>query len=101
MSDLNGVAHVILTAGDFARSTAFWRDLIRYLELKLVLDSVILTPDARAEGFGSVMTPRLSLMASQVSDAFNTKERVDAKAVWNGDFLPPAAQRDIFKTAKK
>ncbi len=40
MSDLNGVAHVILTAGDFARSTAFWRDLIRYLELKLVLDSV-------------------------------------------------------------
>jgi len=69
--------------------------------LKLVLDSVILTPDARAEGFGSVMTPRLSLMASQVSDAFNTKERVDAKAVWNGDFLPPAAQRDIFKTAKK
>ena len=39
MSDLNGVAHVILTAGDFARSTAFWRDMIHYLDLKLVLDS--------------------------------------------------------------
>lgn len=39
MSDLNGVAHVILTAGDFARSTAFWRDMIRYLDLKIVLDS--------------------------------------------------------------
>ena len=39
MSDLNGVAHVILTAGDFARSTAFWRDMIGYLGLKLVLDS--------------------------------------------------------------
>lgn len=39
MSDLNGVAHVILTAGDFARSTAFWRDLIGYLGLKVVLDS--------------------------------------------------------------
>ncbi len=39
MSDLNGVAHVILTAGDFARSTAFWRAMIDYLELKLVLDS--------------------------------------------------------------
>ncbi|NYF30923.1 VOC family protein [Sphingopyxis sp. JAI108] len=39
MSDLNGVAHVILTAGDFARSTAFWRDMIGHLELKLVLDS--------------------------------------------------------------
>lgn len=37
--DLNGVAHVILTAGDFARSTAFWRAMIGYLELKLVLDS--------------------------------------------------------------
>lgn len=39
MSDLNGVAHVILTAGNFARSTAFWRDMIAYLDLKLVLDS--------------------------------------------------------------
>lgn len=39
MSDLNGVAHVILTAGDFARSTAFWRDMIGYLGLKVVLDS--------------------------------------------------------------
>ncbi len=45
--DLNGVAHVILTAGDFARSTAFWRDVIRYLELKLVLDS-----DAMLYGVG-------------------------------------------------
>ena len=39
MSGLNGVAHVILTAGDFARSTPFWRDMIGYLGLKLVLDS--------------------------------------------------------------
>ena len=39
MSGLNGVAHVILTAGDFARSTAFWRDVIAYLGLKKVLDS--------------------------------------------------------------
>ncbi|MGQ3101599.1 MAG: VOC family protein [Sphingopyxis solisilvae] len=45
--DLNGVAHVILTAGDFARSTAFWRDLIRYLDLKIVLDS-----DAMLYGVG-------------------------------------------------
>lgn len=45
--DLNGVAHVILTAGDFARSTAFWRDMIGYLGLKLVLDS-----DAMLYGVG-------------------------------------------------
>ena len=44
---LNGVAHVILTAGNFARSTAFWRDMIGYLGLKLVLDS-----DAMLYGVG-------------------------------------------------
>lgn len=47
MSDLNGVAHVILTAGDFKRSTDFWRQMIGYLDLKLVLDS-----DAMLYGVG-------------------------------------------------
>ena len=69
--------------------------------LKLALDATVLTPDARAEGFGEVMGPRLSLMASQVSDAFATKERVKAEAVWNGSFLPPAAERNLFAAAKK
>jgi catechol 2,3-dioxygenase-like lactoylglutathione lyase family enzyme len=46
-SGLNGVAHVILTAGDFSRSTAFWRELIAYLDLKIVLDS-----DAMLYGVG-------------------------------------------------
>ena len=69
--------------------------------LKLALDATVLTPDAKAEGFGEVKGPRLSLMASQVSDAFSTKERVKADAVWNGGFLPAAADRDIFKAAKK
>jgi NitT/TauT family transport system substrate-binding protein len=41
-------------------------------------------------------------MASQVSDAFATKERVNPAAVWNGTLLPSAAERDIFAvTAKK
>jgi len=69
--------------------------------LKLVLDGTILTPDARAEGFGNVQAPRLSLMASQVSDAFGTKERVNPDAVWNGSFLPSAADRDVFRVARK
>jgi len=69
--------------------------------LKLALDATVLTPDARAEGFGNAMGPRLSLMASQVSDAFATKERVKPDAVWNAAYLPSAAERDIFKTAKK
>ena len=69
--------------------------------LKLALDATVLTPNARAEGFGSIAAPRLSLMSSQVSDAFATKARVDTAMIWNGSFLPPAADRDIFKTAKK
>jgi ABC-type glutathione transport system ATPase component len=53
---------------------------------------VINSADARAEGFGQVNAGRLSLMASQVSDAFNTKTRVNPDAVWNAALLPPAAE---------
>ena len=69
--------------------------------LKLALDATVLTPDAKAEGFGNALGPRLSLMASQVSDAFATKERVKPEAVWNGAFLPSAAERDIFAVKTK
>ena len=65
--------------------------------LKLAIDTVIDSPDARAEGFGQVNAGRLSLMASQVSDAFNTKTRVKVDDVWNGAFLPPAAELAILK----
>ena len=41
--------------------------------LKLAIDTVINSPDARAEGFGQVKPGRMALMASQVSDAFSTK----------------------------
>ena len=69
--------------------------------LRLALDATVLTSDAKAEGFGETKSARLALMASQVSDAFATKERVNASAVWNGAYLPSAAERDIFKAAKK
>ena len=69
--------------------------------LQLAIDTVINSPDARAEGFGQVNGGRLSLMASQVSDAFNTKTRVKAEDVWNGSFLPSAKELDILPKAKK
>jgi NitT/TauT family transport system substrate-binding protein len=69
--------------------------------LQLALDATVLTPDARAEGFGNALGPRLSLMASQVSDAFATKERVNPTTVWNGTLLPSEAERNIFAAAKK
>ena len=64
--------------------------------LKLAIDTVVNSPDARAEGFGQIKGPRLSLMASQVSDAFNTKSRVNPDAVWNSSFLPTVAELNIL-----
>ena len=65
--------------------------------LKLTIDTVVNSPDARAEGFGAAVPGRLSLMASQVSDAFATKTRVNPDAVWTPAFLPPAADLAILK----
>ena len=76
-------------------------DALELRRLNLAMDATVLTADARAEGFGAVNPSRLSLMASQVSDAFATKDRVKADAVWSDGFLPSAAERDIFKSAKK
>jgi NitT/TauT family transport system substrate-binding protein len=64
--------------------------------LKLAIDTVVNSPDARAEGFGQVNTGRLSLMASQVSDAFNTKTRVNPDAVWTSAYLPSAAELNVL-----
>ena len=68
--------------------------------LRLAIDSVINSPDARAEGFGQVKAPRMALMASQVSDAFATKTRVSADAIWNGSLLPSAAELNILPARK-
>ena len=69
--------------------------------LRLAIDTVINSPDARTEGYGQVKAPRLALMASQVSDAFATKTRVSPDAVWNGSFLPGAAELNILPPVKK
>jgi NitT/TauT family transport system substrate-binding protein len=69
--------------------------------LQLAIDSVVASPDARREGFGQINPGRLSLMASQVSDAFATKTRIDAKAVWDGSMLPTAAELNVLPPARK
>ncbi|MBS7808928.1 ABC transporter substrate-binding protein [Variovorax sp. PCZ-1] len=69
--------------------------------LKLAIDSVINSADARTEGFGQINPGRMSLMASQVSDAFNTKSRVKVDDVWNGSFLPSKAELNILPAVKK
>lgn len=56
--------------------------------LKLAIAGSIATADARNEGFGAVNGPRLSLMASQVADAFGTKERINPDRIFDASFLP-------------
>jgi len=69
--------------------------------LQLAIDTVIASPDARTDGFGQLNPGRLSLMASQVSDAFGTKTRVNPEAVWNGSFLPTKAELNVLPAPKK
>jgi len=64
--------------------------------LKLAIDTVVNSPNARAEGFGQVTGPRLALMASQVSDAFTTKTRINPDAVWSSAYLPSKAELAIL-----
>jgi NitT/TauT family transport system substrate-binding protein len=95
-----GMKDVIAKPAD-AIQTVKARDGIINVELetrrlKLAIDTVINSPNARAEGFGQVNAPRLSLMASQVSDAYGTKSRVNPDAVWNGSFLPTKAELNVL-----
>lgn len=69
--------------------------------LRMAIDAVVASPDARAEGFGVVNPGRLALMASQVSDAFATKTRVDVNAVWTDKLLPSKAELNILPAPKK
>jgi NitT/TauT family transport system substrate-binding protein len=68
--------------------------------LRLAIDSVVASPSAREEGFGKAVPGRMSLMASQVSDAFATKTRVDAASVWNPAFLPTNAELNVLPAKK-
>ncbi|NBX95171.1 MAG: taurine ABC transporter permease, partial [Betaproteobacteria bacterium] len=69
--------------------------------LRMAIDSVVASPDARAEGFGAVVPGRLALMASQVSDAYATKTRINPDSVWTDAFLPPKAELNILPPVKK
>ncbi|MEI7514387.1 MAG: ABC transporter substrate-binding protein [Betaproteobacteria bacterium] len=64
--------------------------------LQLAIDTAINSANARAEGFGQANGPRLALMASQVSDAFNTKTRINPDTVWNPGFLPSKAELNVL-----
>ncbi|TSE26083.1 Riboflavin-binding protein RibY [Tepidimonas sediminis] len=95
----------VLAQPDAAIEFVKQRDAIINVELerrrlKLALDSVVMSPDALREGFGQVVPGRLALMASQISDAYGTRTRVDPGAVWTSALLPPAQALDVFPRAR-
>ena len=99
-------AKEVLAQPDAAIASVKARDGIINVELekrrlKMAIEQVIASPDARAEGFGQVNPGRLSLMASQVSDAYATKTRVNPQAVWTPAFLPTAAELNVLPAAGK
>jgi NitT/TauT family transport system substrate-binding protein len=99
-------AKEVMANPDAAVATVKARDGIVNADLEkrrlvMAIDQVVASPDARTEGFGQVKLPRLSLMASQVADAFNTKTRINPDAVWTPAYLPPAAELNVLPAAKK
>ena len=64
--------------------------------LKLTIETAIDSEGARKEGFGQLNPARLQLMADQVAKAYATKHPIPVQAVWNGSFLPSAAELDVL-----
>ena len=71
-------------------------EVLEKRRLKLAIDSVIATPDAKADGLGAVKPARMNDMVTQVSAAFDLKNPVKADAVFNSGYLPAKADRMIF-----
>jgi NitT/TauT family transport system substrate-binding protein len=64
--------------------------------MRLALDSVVMTPEARANGLGDVTPARLSDMVTQVSQAFDIKNPVKPESIWSGAYLPAKPERMVF-----
>lgn len=64
--------------------------------LQLTLETAVDSEGARKEGFGQINPERLQLMAEQVAQAYATKNPIPVNAVWNGSFLPSAAELDVL-----
>lgn len=64
--------------------------------LRLAIDSVIDTEDARANGAGAVDEERLHNAIQLVADAYDLPSVPDAERVFTSRFLPPRDERMIF-----
>lgn len=68
--EINGIAHVMLTVSDFARSAPFYRDLLGFLGLQPVMD---------AEGFLYCVGGRTAFGVQQGDDAWRSERFVQRR----------------------
>jgi len=64
--------------------------------LKLALDSVVDTPDAREHGVGDVDNERLGQAIRLVADAYDLPSVPSSEQVFNARFLPSQEERMLF-----
>ena len=55
----------------------------------------ILTPEARANGFGAIDGARLDEAINQIALTYTFKARPKAEDIFDLSFLPPAAERRV------
>jgi NitT/TauT family transport system substrate-binding protein len=61
--------------------------------LEMAIEMNMLTPDVMANGFGNVTQERLVRAIEIVAEAFDLPTTPEPSSVFNGDFLPPQAER--------
>jgi NitT/TauT family transport system substrate-binding protein len=71
-------------------------EVLEKRRLKLAIESTIITPEGKADGFGAIRPARLTEMVTQVAGAFDLKSPVKADAIFSSDYLPAKADRMIY-----
>lgn len=61
--------------------------------LRMAIRENVITPEVRANGFGAIDPVRLEEALAQMALGYTFKARPKADAVFDGSFLPPAAER--------
>jgi NitT/TauT family transport system substrate-binding protein len=71
-------------------------EVLEKRRLRLAIDSTIITPEGKADGFGAIRPARMNDMVTQVSGAFELKSPVKAEAIFDSAYLPAKADRMIY-----
>ena len=71
-------------------------EVLEKRRLRLAIDSTIITPEGKADGFGAIRPARMNDMVTQVSSAFDLKSPVKAEAIFDSAYLPAKADRMIY-----